>query len=63
MLTLLAVPRFSENFFVKDPYFDLRFYASCPLVASNGKHGSQVVSIPRTCTDAYAVKAVVACRW
>ncbi|KAL3147321.1 hypothetical protein ABBQ32_002806 [Trebouxia sp. C0010 RCD-2024] len=28
--------RFSENFFVKDPHYDLRFYAGCPLVTSNG---------------------------
>ena len=28
--------RFSANFFVTDPTFNLQFYAAAPLIASNG---------------------------
>lgn len=28
--------RFSENYFVKDPQYDLRFYAGSPLITANG---------------------------
>ena len=35
--SLCCLPcRFSANFFVTDPTFNLQFYAAAPLIASNG---------------------------